>query len=160
MVEAASPDTLTATRRWLLGQQAGTLAAVLLLFAVYKLTVANDSFPEALQYAMRELVDDFADWVAATFKFILRPISLTVKLWLKQLDIFFLGVSWPIIVFGALLLVGKIGGLRLGLFAAACLMLIGSLGLWGHHHQDAYHHDALCDVHRDRRHSDWRLGGA
>ena len=130
MVEAASPDTLTATRRWLLGQQAGTLAAVLLLFAVYKLTVANDSFPEALQYAMRELVDDFADWVAATFKFILRPISLTVKLWLKQLDIFFLGVSWPIIVFGALLLVGKIGGLRLGLFAAACLMLIGSLGLW------------------------------
>ena len=130
MVEAASPDTLTATRRWLLGQQAGALAAILLLLAVYKLTVANDSFPEALQNSMREPVDDFADWVAATFKFILRPISLTVKLWLKQLDNFFLGVSWPIIVFGALLLVGKIGGLRLGLFAAACLMLIGSLGLW------------------------------
>ena len=130
MAEAASPDTLSATRRWSLAHQAGALAAVLLLLAVYKLTIANDSFPEALQYAMREPVDDFADWVAATFRFILRPISLTIKLWLKQLDGFFLGLSWPVVVFGALLLVGKIGGLRLGLFAAACLMLIGSLGLW------------------------------
>jgi glycine betaine/proline transport system permease protein len=130
MNEAASPDTLTAPRGWPLGHQAGVLAAFVLLLVVYKLTVANNSFPEALQYAMREPVDDFADWVAATFRFILRPISLTVKMWLKQLDTFFLGFSWPVIVFGVLLLAGKIGGLRLGLFAAACLMLIGSLGLW------------------------------
>ena len=130
MAETASPDTLPAGRRWPLGHQAGALAAFLLVLVIYKLTIANDSFPEALQYAMREPVDDFADWVAATFRFVLRPISLTVKLWLKQLDGFFLGLSWPVVVFGVLLLVGKFGGLRLGLFAAASLMLIGSLGLW------------------------------
>ncbi len=130
MAEAASRDPLSATRRWPLGYQAGALAAVFLLLAVYKLTIENNAFPEALQYAMRGPVDDFADWIAATFRFILRPISLTIKLWLKQLDGFFLGLSWPVVVFGALLLVGKIGGPRLGLFAAACLMLIGSLGLW------------------------------
>jgi glycine betaine/proline transport system permease protein len=123
-------DTLSAGQRWTLGHQAGVLAAFLLLLVAYKLTFANDSFPETLHYALREPVDEFADWVAATFRFILRPISLTIKSWLKQLDGFFLGLSWPIIVFGALLLVGKMGGLRLGLFAAACLMLIGSLGLW------------------------------
>ena len=79
---------------------------------------------------MRDPVDEFADWVSETFRFILRPISLTIKSWLKLLDKFFLGLSWPIIVFCVLLLVGKAGGPRLGLFAAACFMLVGSLGLW------------------------------
>ena len=130
MTDTTPPGLLSAGRRWTLGHQAGVLAAILLLLATYKLTFDTDSFPEALQYAMREPVDDFADWVAATFRFILRPISLTIKAWLKQLDGFFLGLSWPVVVFSALLLVGKMGGLRLGLFAAACLMLIGSLGLW------------------------------
>ncbi|MBT7647220.1 MAG: ABC transporter permease subunit, partial [Rhodospirillaceae bacterium] len=95
-----------------------------------KLLFATGSFPEALQFAIRDPIDTFADWFAETFRFILRPISLTIKSWLALLDDFFLGLSWPIMVFGVLLLVGKAGGLRLGLFAAACLMLVGSLGLW------------------------------
>ena len=130
MTDTTPPDVMSAGQRWSLGHQAGVLAAILLLLVTYKLTIATNSFPEALQYAMRDPVDEFADWVAETFRFILRPISLTIKSWLKLLDRFFLGVSWPIIVFGVLLLVGKAGGPRLGLFAAACLMLIGSLGLW------------------------------
>ena len=130
MTDATPGDLLSFGQRWTLGHQAGALAALILLLVTYKLTFATDSFPEALQYALRDPLDEFADWVAETFRFILRPISLTIKSWLKLLDKFFLGLSWPIIVFGVLLLVGKAGGPRLGLFAAACFMLVGSLGLW------------------------------
>ncbi|MDX1430700.1 MAG: ABC transporter permease subunit, partial [Rhodothermales bacterium] len=130
MAEIGSSNTGLAESRTPIAQQAIIAGIIVLVLLVYKLTIEEDAFPETLQYALRNLVDDFADWVAATFKFILRPISLTVKSWLKTLDAFFLGLPWPVVVFGALLLVGKLGGLNLGLFAAGCLMLVGSLGLW------------------------------
>ena len=94
-LDTTPPGLLSAGRRWTLGHQAGVLAAMLLLLVAYKLTFATDSFPEALQYAMRGPIDEFADWVAETFRFILRPISLTIKSWLKLLDRFFLGWLLP-----------------------------------------------------------------
>jgi glycine betaine/proline transport system permease protein len=103
---------------------------LLLVLVIYRLSTENSVFPAFLHYALREPVDVFADWLPETFRFILKPISDAVKLSLKALDRFFLGLPWPVVVLGVFLLTQHLGGLRLSLLSAGSLLFMGVTGLW------------------------------
>ena len=120
----------SAARRSPLVDHAIAVALILLVIAAFKIGGEGSAYPSALQYPVRGPVDEFADWVSETFRFLLRPISLVVKDWLKQLDTFMLSLPWLVVVLALFLVTFKIGGLRLALFSAGSLMLIGALDLW------------------------------
>lgn len=87
-------------------------------------------FPQSLQYPVHEPVDAFADWVPANLKFILNPISKSIKANLKALDRFMLSLPWPLVVLAFFLLGQWLSGLRLAALCGASLMFMGLIGLW------------------------------
>ena len=108
-----------------------TWAAILVgVIIAYKVSGSSSIFPNALVHPVRGPIDAFADWVPETFSWLLRPISLFIRDCLKQMDLFFLWLPWPVIVLGVFFVTHWTGGLRLSLFCAGSLMFMGMIGLW------------------------------
>lgn len=129
-MNAHSPDPHVHERRKIFMYHVAAGGLLLLVLVIYKLSTENSVFPAFLHYALREPVDVFADWLPETFRFILKPISDAIKLSLKRLDGFFLGLPWLVVVGGVFLFTQHLGGLRLSLLSAGSLMFMGVIGLW------------------------------
>lgn len=106
------------------------VALILVVILGYESGTNGRGFPSALQYSLRDFVEEFTYWISDLLRFFLRPIGAAIKFSLAQLDAFVLALPWPVLVLGVFLLVAKVGGIRLALFSAGSLMFIGSLGLW------------------------------
>ena len=79
---------------------------------------------------MHEPIDTFADWLPEAFAFLLKPVGTFIRTCLKQTDLFFLWLPWPVIVLGVFFVTHWVGGLRLSLFCAGALVFMGLIGLW------------------------------
>ena len=106
------------------------LAGLLVLLALYKGAGLESSFPAMLTIDIATPVDRFADWVSASFRFLLKPLSNAVKAALNDFDDFVLGLPWLVNLAVIALITVAGGGWRLGLFATFVLGFAGSLGLW------------------------------
>ena len=120
-----TPSSMNGRRFW--GLWAFAIVGVVV---IYKLSGSESAFPGVLVHPVREPVDAFADWLPETFRFILRPLSEGIRYCLKQTDVFFLWLPWPVIVLGVFFITHWTGGLGLSLFCAGSLVFMGLIGLW------------------------------
>ena len=109
---------------------AWAICAGLCLLIVYKLTVGEGTFPESWHYSLREEIDDFADWVSATFAFILNPLGDGVDAVLRKLEAMLLWIPWTAVIIAIFLLALRISGPTLASFSLISLLYIGCMGLW------------------------------
>ena len=97
---------------------------------LFKVSGSSSAFPAALVFPVNGPIDAFADWLPETFSWLLKPVSHFIRDCLKQMDLFFLWLPWPVIVLAVFFLTHWIGGLRLSLFCVSALVLMGLVGLW------------------------------
>lgn len=97
---------------------------------LFKVSGSVSTFPAALVHPVNEPIDAFADWLPETFSWLLKPVSHSIRDGLKQMDLFFLWLPWPVIVLAVFFMTHWAGGLRLSLFCAGALVLMGLIGLW------------------------------
>ena len=105
-------------------------AAIIGCIAAYKFSGSESAFPGALVHPVHDPIDIFADWLPEAFAFLLKPIGAFIRSGLKQTDLFFLWLPWPVIVLGVSFVAHWAGGLRLSLFCAGSLVFMGLIGLW------------------------------
>ncbi len=101
------------------------------LFDAYVLTIG--SFPEFLQFSIREPIDSAVSWLTTNSSFIAftKGLKAVVYLYmLNPLDIFLTHLPWYFIIaiFSLVSLVSI--GYRFALMTAALLLFIGACGLW------------------------------
>lgn len=106
------------------------LASIVVFIIWYKKTGQSQGFPELLVHPVNEPIDAFADWLPEAFAWLLKPMSGVIKDCLKQIDIFFLWLPWPVIVVGVFFMTYWTGGLRLAAFCSGALVFMGIIGLW------------------------------
>lgn len=97
---------------------------------IYKLTVGDGTFPSSLQYSLRDEIDEFADWVTATFSFLLHPLGDGVDGALRKLEAALLWIPWIAVIAGVFLLSLHASGWALAVFSLLSLLYIGCMGLW------------------------------
>lgn len=102
----------------------------LCLTIIYKLGVGDGTFPESWQYSLREEIDDFADWLSATFAFILNPVGDAVDAGLRKLEAALLWMPGIAVIIAVFLLALRVSGPTLALFSLLSLSYIGGMGLW------------------------------
>ena len=106
------------------------IVAGLCLTIIYKLGVGDGAFPESWQYSLREEIDDFADWLSATFAFILNPVGDAVDAGLRKLEAALLWMPGIAVIIAVFLLALRVSGPTLALFSLLSLSYIGCMGLW------------------------------
>ena len=106
------------------------IVAGLCLTIIYKLGVGDGTFPESWQYSLREEIDDFADWLSATFAFILNPVGDAVDAGLRKLEAALLWMPGIAVIIAVFLLALRVSGPTLALFSLLSLAYIGCMGLW------------------------------
>ena len=119
--------------RTLSGRQRAHAWAVsvgLCVLIIYKLGIGDGTFPESWQYSLRDEIDDFADWVSATFAFILNPVGDGVDAGLRKLEAALLSIPWTAVIAATFLLSLRVSGLALAVFSLLSLLYIGCMGLW------------------------------
>ena len=109
---------------------AAAFATVVALLVTYKATGFESAFPAALTVDIATPVDQFADWISISFRFLLKPLSDGLKQALKDFDNFVLALPWLVSLAVLALLAAATAGWRLGLLAIAVLVAAGLLGLW------------------------------
>ena len=107
-----------------------TLGAGLCLTIIYKLGVGEGAFPESWQYSLRDEIDDFADWLSATFAFILNPVGDAVDACLRRLEAVLLWIPGIAVIAAVFLIALRVSGPTLALFSLLSLSYIGCMGLW------------------------------
>lgn len=106
------------------------IVAGLCLTIIYKLGVGDGAFPESWQYSLREEIDDLADWLSATFAFVLNPVGDAVDAGLRKLEAALLWMPGIAVIIAVFLLALRVSGPTLALFSLLSLSYIGCMGLW------------------------------
>ena len=109
---------------------AWAIVAGLCLTIIYKIGVGDGAFPESWQYSLREEIDDFADWLSATFAFILNPVGDAADAGLRKLEAALLWMPGIAVIIAVFLLALRVSGPTLALFSLLSLSYIGCMGLW------------------------------
>ncbi len=109
---------------------AAAFATLVALLVTYKATGFESAFPAVLTVDIATPVDQFADWISISFRFLLKPLSDGLKQALKDFDNFVLALPWLVSLAVIALLAAATAGWRLGLLAIAVLVAAGLLGLW------------------------------
>ena len=109
---------------------AAAFATLVALLVTYKATGFESAFPAALTVDIATPVDQFADWISISFRFLLKPLSDGVKQALRDFDNFVLALPWLVSLAVLALLAVATAGWRVGLLAIAVLVAAGLLGLW------------------------------
>ena len=109
---------------------AWAIIAGLCLTVIYKVGVGDGTFPESWQYSLREEIDDFADWMSATFAFILNPVGDAVDIGLRKLEVVLLWIPWIAVIAATFLVALRVSGPALAMFSLLSLLYIGCMGLW------------------------------
>ena len=114
---------------------AGVVVAVLVLLLLGRAGDLRD-FPATWNLHLRDAIDAFQDWVIGNrmthpmFRYFFDPLSDGIDVALRRVESGLLWLPWPVLMLGFFLLGARLGGLRLGLLAAACLLMMGWMGLW------------------------------
>ena len=106
------------------------IGAGLCVLVIYKLGVGEGTFPESWQYSLREEIDDFADWMSATFAFILNPVGDGVDAALRRFEAILLWIPWIAVIATTFLVALRVSGPTLAVFSLLSLLYIGCMGLW------------------------------
>lgn len=128
------PQPRLSRRPLLLG--AVGLVAVLVLLALAGRAVDLRDFPANWNLGLRDTIDGFQRWVIGNrlthpmFTYFFDPLSDAIDAALRAVENGLLWLPWPVLVLGFFLLGVRLDGLRLGLLAAVCLLVMGWMGLW------------------------------
>jgi glycine betaine/proline transport system permease protein len=131
-VQAAQPSN---RRPWIIAGVAAAILLALLAFLAARGTDLRD-FPESWNLGLRDTIDGFQDWVIGNrathpiFTYFFDPLSDGIDAGLRGLENALLWLPWPVLVLGFFLLGVGVGGLRLGLLAGFCMLVMGWMGLW------------------------------
>jgi glycine betaine/proline transport system permease protein len=136
--QATVPRSLSISRRSALIAAAVLLVVAALLLLARSPVVDLQDFPAEWNLGLRERIDAMQSWVirnraAGThplFVYFFQPLSRTIDTLLRGVENVLLWLPWTVLVAGAFLLGIGLGGLRLGLLSAICLMFMGWMGLW------------------------------
>jgi glycine betaine/proline transport system permease protein len=89
-------------------------------------------FPEQLRLPLEGWVNSFLDWLIVSYGYVFEAINWTLLQVLVKVDRGLAALPWWVVVLGlAGLAYHASRRWQLSLLIAACLVLIGSLGLWG-----------------------------
>jgi len=112
------------------------VVAVLVLLLLARSADSLRDFPAAWNLHLRDAIDAFQDWVIGNrvthpmFRYFFDPLSDVIDAALRRVENGLLWLPWPVLVLGFFLLGARLGGLRLGLLSAVCLLMMGWMGLW------------------------------
>src|SRR5690606_16155947 len=113
------------------------LVGLALALIAYNLLVQPMAgFPEEWNIGLRAPLDEFKKWVVGNratsplFVFFFEPISNFMDLAISSAEAFLLWLPWPALIGFAFLLGNRVGGLRLAIGSALCLLFMGLFGLW------------------------------
>ena len=115
---------------------AAVLIAALALLALVVIGVDLQDFPAEWNLGLRATIDGFQDWVIGNrtthpiFTYFFDPLSDGIDVALRRVEGALLWLPWPVVVLGFFLLGVGLGGLRMGVLAAVCPLVMGWLGLW------------------------------
>ena len=132
--EISVPQTRMSRRPFIAGAVA--LVAILGLLALGAAGVDLQDFPAEWNLGLRDTIDGFQDWVIGNrmthpmFTYFFDPLSDFIDATLRRLESALLGLPWPVLVLGFFLMGVGLGGLRLGLLSAVCVLFMGWMGLW------------------------------
>lgn len=110
----------------------GVIGLLLLAQAVSQ----ADNFAETWNLGLREVLNGFKQWVVVNrndhwlFVFFFEPLSAVIDFGLRRVEDVLLWLPWVVVMVGTFWLGERIGGLRLGLLTAVCLLPMGLFGLW------------------------------
>jgi glycine betaine/proline transport system permease protein len=116
-------------------------AAVLLAITILAALAAGGAvdfqdFPTEWNLGLRDTIDGFQNWVIGNrlthpmFTYFFDPLSDFIDVALRRGENVLLWLPWPVLVLGFFLLGMGLGGLRLGLLSAVCILFMGWMGLW------------------------------
>ena len=112
------------------------VAGVVVLLLVSRSVSQLNTFPEAWNAGLRDVLNAFKRWVVVNrndhwlFVFFFEPLSAVIDFLLRRIEDFLLWLPWPVVVLAIFLAADRIRGLRLALLTAACLIPMGMFGLW------------------------------
>ena len=112
------------------------VAALSVLALVALAPPALRDFPTAWNLHLRDAIDAFQDWVIGNrlthpmFRLFFDPLSDAIEFVLRRVEGALLWLPWPVLALGVLLLGTRLDGLRLGLLALVCVLVMGWMGLW------------------------------
>lgn len=115
---------------------AAVLVAVLALLALGAAGADLQDFPAGWNIGLRDTIDGFQNWVIGNrmthpmFTYFFDPLSDIIDTALRRVEGGLLGLPWPVTVLGFFLLGVGLGGLRLGLLSAVCVLFMGWMSLW------------------------------
>lgn len=96
----------------------------------------TQSFSESWNVGLRDVLNEFKRWVVVNrndhwlFVFFFEPLSAVIDFGLRRVEDLLLWLPWLVVIVGTFWLGERIGGLRLGLLTAVCLVPMGLFGLW------------------------------
>src|SRR5690606_26017826 len=132
--EISVPQTRFSRRPLIIG--AAVLIAILILLALGAAGTDLQDFPAGWNMGLRDTIDRFQDWVIGNrvthpmFTYFFDPLSDFIDAALRRVEGGLLWLPWPATVLGFFLLGVGLGGLRLGLLSAICVLFMGWMGLW------------------------------
>lgn len=113
------------------------VAAILLVLVVLRLMPWDTSvFPATWNLGLREPIDAFRSWVIGNqsthwlFVYFFDPLSAGIDWGIRGVENVFLWLPWPLTILLFTLLGYKLGGTRLAVLSAICLLVMGLMGLW------------------------------
>ena len=87
-------------------------------------------FPDGIHLSIDKPVDEVFLWTANNLSWLLNPISNGIDTLMAGVESVFLWIPWMVVVAFTSFVSYRLGGVRIGLFSAASLVLIGMWGLW------------------------------
>ena len=113
-------------------QLAGAWVGGLILLTIATLGIwgASPDFPWNTGKSIGGQIDDSVRWTTRNGDFIFDAISDNVKQVLVWLEDFFLWLPWPVFIVSVATLAWRLAGRSVGIFSAAALFAVGSVGLW------------------------------
>lgn len=115
---------------------AALLLVALLIALIVRNAVDLRDFPAEWNLGLRDTIDGFQSWVIGNrmthpmFTLFFDPLSDLIDIALRWVEKILLWMPWPVVLLGFFLLGAGLGGLRLGLLSAVCVLFMGWMGLW------------------------------
>ncbi len=122
--------------------QKGWLAGLILVIAIYPLTIYRFSAPEVHQFiekfpAIRVIkletaraMDNLVDWMIIHMEGFFDSITIGIRAVLNFLEAIFVATPWPVMFLLIVLSAWRVAGPRVALFSGVSLLYVGVFGFW------------------------------
>ena len=124
---AENDRTKKIPRGWILGAVGG-LAGLVVLGRI----LGAVEFPTVWGVEVLDPIDSVVIWARDNLSFITRPVNdfIVAGLLIPVRDFLVTTLSWPVLVFFTAWLCWKVKGIKLAIFAAVALLVVGFTGMW------------------------------